>query len=281
MTMINRLAIIAGGGELPLKAFHAAIDRGIDTEVIALKGFTEARVKRLAVIEVGLGEIGKVQEQLARSGRDSLLLCGLVKRPDLASLRVDWKGVSVLARVVSAARKGDDALLRELATIFEEGGVRVIGVDEIATGLLAQEGTLTGAAIQAEHEADIEKAISIARLMGSADIGQGAVVAQGLVLAVEAQEGTDAMLARVGKLPVDIRGTIAERRGVLAKVRKPIQDKRLDLPTIGVNTVEGAFHAGLAGIVVEAEGALILDRDGVIARAEELGLFVCARKLRA
>jgi DUF1009 family protein len=121
---------------------------------------------------------------------------------------------------------------------------------------------------------DLEKALEAARVAGRFDIGQGAVVCDGLVLAVEAQEGTDAMLARIPDLPEALRGTPEARRGVLAKAPKPIQERRVDLPTIGVRTVENAARAGLAGIAGEAHGLIVLDRDGVIEAADRLGLFI-------
>jgi hypothetical protein len=124
------------------------------------------------------------------------------------------------------------------------------------------------------HGADIAKAVEVARAIGALDIGQGAVVCDGLVLAVEAQEGTDAVLRRVAELAPDLRGTPQRRRGVLAKVAKPIQEDRVDLPTIGLATVEGAARAGLAGIVGVAGRTLVLERAKVIAAADAAGLFV-------
>jgi DUF1009 family protein len=125
-----------------------------------------------------------------------------------------------------------------------------------------------------EHGEDIAKAIKIARAIGELDIGQGAVVCDGLALAVEAQEGTDAMLRRVAELPADLHGAPGRRRGVLAKVAKPIQEARVDLPTIGIATVEGAARAGLVGIVGVAGKMLVIDRAAVVAAADAAGLFV-------
>ena len=120
----------------------------------------------------------------------------------------------------------------------------------------------------------MEKALHVTAQLGLLDVGQGAVVCDGLVLAVEAQEGTDRMLARVADLSTDIRGTKASRRGVLVKRAKPHQERRVDLPTIGMRTIEGAAKAGLAGVVVEAGGALIIDKPSVIAGCQEAGMFL-------
>jgi DUF1009 family protein len=122
--------------------------------------------------------------------------------------------------------------------------------------------------------ADIHKAFHVAGEIGRMDIGQGAVVCRGLVLAVEAQEGTDVMLARCAALPAPLRGEPGRPMGVLAKRPKPIQEQRIDLPAIGVTTVLGAARAGLKGVVGEADKVLVLDREAVVEAADRLGLFV-------
>ena len=114
-----------------------------------------------------------------------------------------------------------------------------------------------------EQLADLRKALHVAETSGELDIGQGAVVCDGLVLAVEAQEGTDAMLARVADLPADLRGAPSARKGVLAKAPKPIQDLRVDLPTIGARTVELAAAAGLAGVGGVAGQLIVIDRAAI------------------
>lgn len=175
---------------------------------------------------------------------------------------------------IAAAAKGDDALLRYLIAEFEHEGFRVEGAQDVSGGLTLAAGPLGENLPGPEHEADIRRAVAVAKSIGELDIGQGAIVARGVVLAVEAQEGTDAMLRRCASLPAALKGTSDHRLGVLAKWPKPIQERRIDLPTIGVATVEGASAAGLAGIVGEAGATLVLDRPGVIAAANRLGLFI-------
>jgi DUF1009 family protein len=173
-----------------------------------------------------------------------------------------------------AARNGDEALLRFLMKGFEKEGFAIEGAHEVMGELALAAGPLGACAPGEAHQADIAKATAVARAIGALDIGQGAVVCEGLVLAVEAQEGTDAMLRRVAELPPDLRGTPERRRGVLAKVAKPIQEDRVDLPTIGLATVEGAARAGLAGIVGVAGRMLVLEREAVIRAADAAGLFI-------
>ena len=160
-------------------------------------------------------------------------------RPDFAALKPDLRGLTWLPGAVMAARKGDEALLRFLMDEFEKEGFAIEGAHEVMGELTLAAGPLGApCAAATAHGADIAKAIEVARAIGALDIGQGAVVCDGLVLAVEAQEGTDAMLRRVAELPAELRGAPGRRRGVLAKVAKPIQEERVDLPTIGLATIE-------------------------------------------
>jgi DUF1009 family protein len=189
-------------------------------------------------------------------------------------LKLDTRGAMALPRVVAAALTGDDALLRALLGLFEKEGFTVIGSAEAARDLLAPAGPLGKLNPAKEDKSDIEHALRVVRAMGALDIGQAAVVCRGLVLAVEAAEGTDAMMARIADLPATLRGTAKQRKGVLVKAAKPHQERRVDLPVIGVHTVELAKAAGLAGIAVESGAALIMNRAAVAANADRVGLFV-------
>jgi hypothetical protein len=194
-----------------------------------------------------------------------------MNRPTLLDVVPDFRGALLLPRFIKRMKTGDDALLRLVVEFLEENGLRVIGAETILTSLLAAEALLTRAAPDAAHEAEIDVAIRAARDIGARDIGQGAVVRRGNVIALEDIKGTDAMLARVAaEHPADARG----RSGVLVKLPKPTQERRVDLPTIGTRTVERAAAAGLAGIAVEAGGAIIADADEVARVADALGLFV-------
>jgi hypothetical protein len=158
--------------------------------------------------------------------------------------------------------------------MFEREGFRIVGSAEAAPDLIAKTGIMGRVRPSSEHEADMEQAFRIVRALGALDVGQASIVCAGLALAVEAAEGTDAMIARVSQLPEHFRGTPAKRRGVLVKAPKPIQDGKTDLPVIGVETVRNAAAVGLAGIAIEAGGALIVDRDAVVAEADRLGVFL-------
>jgi hypothetical protein len=267
------LGLIAGGGELPVHVAAAAESEGRLGCVIALDGFADP--SRFAkATPCGIARIGAMFKALHEARCDAVCFAGIVARPDFSKLKPDMKGVSLLPKVLAAAARGDDALLRAVIAIFEREGLAVIGADQIADELKARAGLLGGIGPDDAARADAMKALHVAAVIGAEDIGQGAVVARGLVLAVEAQEGTDAMLGRVAGLPEALRGTAAARSGVLAKRPKPVQERRIDLPVIGVSTVEAAAKAGLAGIVAPAGGALILGRDSVARAADAAGVFV-------
>jgi DUF1009 family protein len=158
--------------------------------------------------------------------------------------------------------------------MFEKQGFRVTGTSEITRGMLAPAGALGRLEPAPESLADIRHGFKVVSALGALDIGQAAVVAGGLVLAVEAAEGTDAMLTRVAGLPAALRGSAIARRGVLVKAVKPHQERRVDLPVIGVRTIELAAAAGLAGVALQPDGVLILNRSRVIELADDAGLFV-------
>jgi UDP-2,3-diacylglucosamine hydrolase len=271
---VTGLGIIAGGGELPVAIAECATEAGRPVFVAALKGIASQALTRFEHEWVSLGETGRTLSLFRQHGCDDVLLAGKVSRPKWGDIKLDAKGLSKLPKVLAAAAKGDDALLRSLVEVLEGEGFRVVAVAEAAPGLLASSGVLGKHRPSARQETDIELAVKIVRALGAFDVGQAAAVCDGLVLAVEAAEGTDAMIARIVNLPENIRGTASMRRGVLVKVRKPTQDGRTDLPVIGVETVKNAAEAGLAGVAIEAGGALIVDRRAVIESADRLGLFL-------
>lgn len=272
--MTAPLGIIAGLGDLPVSIADGTVRRGGAVYVLRIAGFEEPRLFDYPGAVVGFGEVGKQIKLLKSAGCETLVFAGNVSRPDFSALKLDLRGARLLPKVLMAARKGDDALLRVMLGTFEQEGFTVIGAHEANDDLLIGPGKLAGPDPEEGSQADIARAMVVAREIGRLDIAQACVVCDGLVLAVEAQEGTDRMLARCLDLPPEIRGTPEARRGVLAKAPKPIQERRVDLPTIGPSTVERAAEIGLAGIVVEANGALVLERDLVIELANERGLFV-------
>lgn len=265
------LGIIAGGGDLPLRVAEAAAAAGRPVFVAVLEGqgdpATFARFPH-GVFRWGLA--ARMLDALRGAGARQIVLAGHVTRPSLLSLRPDAAGLSLLSRIGRAAFRGDDSILTAVMRVLREDGFEILGAQQVLDDLLPGAALLTAAAPDAFARADIRRGIEVCRALGAADIGQGCVVQQGLVLAVEAIEGTDAMLARAGTLRREGPG------GVLVKCVKPGQSRLADLPTIGPATVHAAVAAGLKGLAIEADGTIVMDRPGTIAAADAAGLFILA-----
>lgn len=273
--MSGALGIIAGGGDLPRAVAESVHAAGRKVFVMALTGSAGGNWLSGFAHEWGSpGAPGQAFKAFRREGVTDFLLAGQVDRPKFSEMKLDAKGMLLLPRALKAARQGDDGLLRFIVTMFEEEGFRGVGVAEAAPGLVCGAGDLGRFSPTEEHRADMMRAFAIVKALGAMDVGQAAVVCDGLPLAVEAAEGTDQMLVRVGGLREAIRGTPDKKRGVLVKALKPTQDAKTDLPVIGIATLDRVASVGLAGIGLQAGGALIVDKAAVAARADALGLFV-------
>lgn len=263
-----KLGILAGGGDLPARLVESCQRTGREMFVIAFAGQADHPVlETVPHRRLRLGAAGQVIAALRAAGCVEVVMAGRIRRPSLKELRPDLRGTRLFARIGLKAL-GDDGLLRLVAAELEEEGFRLIAPQDVTRELLAEAGQIAGPAPDAQAMADIAHGRRVAKTLGGFDVGQGCVVQQGLVLALEAIEGTDAMLARAGALRRDGPG------GVLVKICKPGQETRADLPAIGPATVTQAARAGLRGIAVEAGGALVIDREKLSAAAEAAGLFV-------
>ena len=267
--MLPKIGILAGGGQLPARIIAACRETGRDHFVIAIEGHTDPDVlgdAPHAWLRIGAG--GKALKLLREQSVEELVLAGDIRRPSMAEMRPDMWTAKFMAKL-GAKGLGDDGLLSAVVRELEEGeGFRVVAPESLLPGALATAGVFGAVMPDADAIQDIERGVEVARGIGALDVGQGAVVQQGIVLAVEAAEGTDAMLERAGRLRREGPG------GVLVKVRKPGQERRADLPTIGEATVRAAAAAGLRGIALQAEGALVIGRDDVVRAADAAGLFV-------
>jgi DUF1009 family protein len=263
------LGILAGGGRLPGQVAAAARAAGREVFLIGLEGFAEPAVLAPWPHEtIRILAAGRIIAALREHGCKDLVLVGPVRRPSLLGLRPDAEGARILARIGRAAFLGDDGLLAAVVRVFAEEGFRVLGAHDILSEAIGPAGLLSRTAPDARAMADIQRGVQVARALGAVDVGQGCVVQQGIVLAVEAAEGTDAMLARCAGLTWPGPG------GVLVKLVKPGQDRRTDLPTIGPDTIRGAITAGLRGVAFEAGGTILAQRDEAIAAADAAGLFL-------
>ncbi|MDR7125281.1 UDP-2,3-diacylglucosamine diphosphatase LpxI [Pseudotabrizicola sp. 4114] len=265
---MSRTAVIAGAGRLP-----AAVAGALEAPLVcALDGFVPDGLAVDMVFRVE--RLVPFFHALEDAGVTTVTFAGAVQRPRLDPALFDAGTAQLVPRLMGAMAQGDDATLRAVIGLFEEFGFTVAGTAEIAPDLVPGAGVLCGT-LSAQDETDAERAATIVTALGAVDVGQGSVVAQGLCLAVEALPGTDAMLRGVAEVPASLRpqGT----RGLFYKAPKPAQDLRVDLPTLGPETVARVAEAGLGGIVWQAGGVICLDLDRMIAAATDAGLFLWAR----
>lgn len=268
-----RLGLLAGGADLPKYVAIAARETGIPITIAVLQPFADlADYKNATALHIG--QLGKAFKIFKAAKCTHICMAGIVERPDFSQIKPDMKAITKLPSIMRAAGRGDNALLVHMMGLFEDEGFEIISPQQICSNLVLTEGVVGAISFQSQHRDDALKACEVAREIGRLDIGQAAIVAKGVTLAVEAQEGTDAMLTRILDLPKALRGNADARSGILAKLIKPSQDIRVDLPVIGPETVKGAAAAGLAGIVAEAGQAFILNREEVIALADQAGIFI-------
>jgi hypothetical protein len=271
------LAIIAGGGSVPLHVAEAALASGRKVLVLGIEGEADRWIAAFPHEWFAWSQIGRLERLLADHGtREIVMVGGVRKRPDFKRLKVDFGTVRALPEIMGIMTHGDNSLLTGVIRMLERRGYSVIGAHEIATDLVAPAGVIAGAMPGSDDLSDVSVAMAAARGVGLLDTGQAAVALDGRVVALEAAEGTDAMLERVATLRRSDRVTSETRAGVLAKCAKPQQDLRVDLPTIGPDTVTGVAAAGLAGIAVEAGRVMIVDRPETRRRAIDAGLFILA-----
>ncbi|MDA1098706.1 MAG: UDP-2,3-diacylglucosamine diphosphatase LpxI [Proteobacteria bacterium] len=273
--MPPKLGILAGRGELPRSIVEACQGSGREIFVIAFNGDTDPATVAGGVAHawVDLPAVGRTIRLLKEAEVRDLVLIGPVGRPDFSALRPDWHGAKLLPKIIRAARQGDDALMKVIVNDLEQQGFSVLAAEAVLSDLGAPRGSMGSHEPDASDRADIKRGMEVVGLLGRLDIGQAVVVRDGYVLAVEAAEGTDAMLQRCGQFRA--AGPARGRAGVLVKRPKPNQERRVDLPTIGVATVRAAAAAGLKGIAVEAGGALVANRQAVADAADAAGIFVC------
>jgi UDP-2,3-diacylglucosamine hydrolase len=269
------LAIICGGGSFPGAVADAVARRGRRPVMFGINGWADAKViERYGHHWIAIGQAGRFFRLAHAENCRDVLFIGSVLRPPFVQLRLDWQTIRFMPTLVRCFRGGDDKLLAGIASIAESGGLRVVGLKDVAPEVFVPEGVLGRYQPAERDNADITRALKVIAALGTFDVGQAAVVADNHVLAVEAAEGTDNMLLRIAELRGQGRVTCAPGVGVLVKAPKSGQDRRFDLPSIGPRTVENAALAGLAGVAVTAGSTIIAEADKVVAAADWKKIFV-------
>jgi len=262
----QRIGLIAGSGRFPQLFAEAARARGLSVVAIAHRGDTDPALERSvsALHWVHLGQLGRSVAHLRQAGVSRAVMAGGIgKLSALMRARPDWGGLAVAARL---RHLGDDHLLRAVAAAFERGGVRIEPSTLFTPELLAPEGTLSRRAPTAAEARDVRFGFEVACALGRADVGQTVVVENGVVLAVEASEGTDPTLVR--------GGDYGRGRAVVVKCAKPGQDLRFDLPAVGARTISLMAAHGCRVLALQAGSALMLDGQALLAAADGAGIAV-------
>lgn len=267
--MTDRLAIIAGAGDLPQRI--AAAHR--DALFVTIKGVDVAAPDGFDPVEASYEKLGALFKTLRGAGVGRVVFAGKVDRPKLNPLRMDRVTLGLFPRVKAVLGKGDDALLRLVADVFEEQGFCVVAASDLTSELAMGCATL-GRRPDAQDLADADRGWALLAHLGAQDIGQGVVFAGGQCLGIETIQGTDALLRFVGETPAHLK---LGARGVFVKRPKPGQDHRMDQPTIGPATIEAVARAGLGGVVIPSEGVIVLERDQVARLIDLHDLFLDVR----
>ena len=262
------LGLVAGSGRLPVLFARAVRSAGRRIVAAAHEGEADPAlaVEVDAITWVKLGQLGKIAEALRSAGCSEAVFCGGISKPHLFDVRPDWLGLKVLAGLRSF---GDDAALRAIAGALEGEGLKIISPMPLLPGLVAPKGPVGKRKLSADQRRDVEVGLQAARALGALDLGQTVVVKRGVVLAVEAVEGTDACIARGGALA---RG--GGDGPVVVKVVKPGQDLRFDLPAVGPGTVAALRAAGCSALALEAGQTVLIDRELMAAAADDAGLAI-------
>lgn len=267
----SEVGIVAGSGQLPIHLAREARQAGIKVVGVGHKNETSPDFFDLcdSTLTVKIGQLGKIISFFKKHKISKVIFAGGISRPSLLKGNVwpDRRGLGVLLKIGTVK---DDVILRGIASEFEREGMRVGSVGEVLKNFLPQAGCLTKRSLSDDEKNDALVGWEAAKIIGQADIGQTVVVSQGMVVAVEAVEGTDAAIKRGGELA-------AGRGGVVVKTCKPQQDQRLDLPTVGVQTIKNIKAANLTALVLEAGKSLILEPEQVIREANHCGIAIEAR----
>lgn len=274
--MMEPLGIIAGSGVLPRLIADVCAQTGRDYVVVRFEGVELDWLGAHPVLDAVFEKPGKLFKGLKKAGVSTVTMGGAMGRPRLNPLRFDTTGLRLAPVVMNALKAGDNSMLKIVAALFEAEGFSVIGVHEALPALLAKAGVPTKVQPSDEDRRDAERAAEIVAALGAVDVGQAAVVAQGLCLGLESIQGTDAMLRFVAANPARLPDKNGAK-GVLLKAAKPGQDMRLDMPAIGPETFVSVADAGLAGVVVSEGKTLVLGLEDTLRKADELGMFLWIR----
>jgi DUF1009 family protein len=268
------LAIVAGRGPLPRLIAETCRDTGRPYRLVVFEGQAPDWIGGHPILTASFEKPGRLFADLRAAGCSTATFAGGIRRPALNPMRFDLTMMRIAPRLLAGLKGGDDGLLRMIAEVFETEGISVVAPHTLVDDLAMPPGVLGRISPSKADQADAARAAAIVAAMGPVDVGQAAVVAQGVCLGVESIQGTDVLLDFVARTGGPFRPDPGGARGVLYKGPKPGQDRRLDLPAVGPVTVQGASRAGLAGLALRAGGVMLFDGEAAVAAADAAGIFL-------
>ncbi len=263
------LGIIAGAGVMPLELIKTLEQKNLPYFIVLLDETLAQHYQKYPHVIISIGQVGKIIEHFKNNGALELVFAGSVKKPNLLTLKVDLLGAKLLAKITKNKLFGDDAILSLVIEFLEERNFVVKGIEHYLNNILTPVGNLGKIKANTAQLADIKLASMVAKKLGALDVGQGAIVENLVVLGVEALEGSNALIERCAKLKLS-----QMRSGCLVKMKKPQQEGRIDLPTIGIDTVRAIHQANFAGIALESRASIILEMQETLELANDLGIFI-------
>ena len=265
-----KVGLIAGEGDFPLEVAQSISQKNIEVFIVALKNIASKDIERYPHIWVRMGQIGRAIQALKENNCEELILIGGVKKPNLWLLKPDFGALKLFFKLVMLPSKGDASILKTLLQFLEiDNKFKVVGAEKYIPHLLMSEGLLAGEKIDKQTQIDIDIAIANCINIGFKDIGQACVVVNGEIITSEDVSGTDNMLRNLVSKEIKF-----SKKGVLVKLTKPIQDKRVDLPVIGMQTIHLVKEIGLKGIAIENRSSFISDKERVIKYANDNNIFI-------
>ncbi|MDX2083430.1 MAG: UDP-2,3-diacylglucosamine diphosphatase LpxI [Rickettsiales bacterium] len=268
--MKEPLAIFAGRGLLPKILIEDCQKKQRRFLLFLLDGENyEIDYSAFNPIKLRYGEVEKFLSTLKENNIKNIVFIGGVTKPNFSALKVDKRGALLLAKILANKILGDDAVLRTVIKFFEKEGLKILAIDQLLDCVISTKSTITVNKPTSENLSDIALGVKAIKNFSQFDVGQSLVIAQKQIIAVEALEGTDQMIKRCKDLSGDYL-----KNSVLVKMKKSKQSLKADLPTIGVETIKNCFEAKICGIAIQANSTLVLQKDQVIKKANELGLFL-------
>ena len=269
----KRIGIIAGSSSFPLMFARAAQQNGFSVVACCHRGETSPEMGEIVeqAVWIKLGELGRIIETFKNAGVKQVALAGGINRVKLFGVKLDARGMKLITRLKSVK---DDIIMRGIADELMSEGIEVIECTRFMEDQLAKEGVLTSRSPSAEEIKDIEIGVEAVRVLSSQDIGQTVIVKEGVIIAVEAVEGTDRTIKRAGEL--------GGADAIVVKFSKTTQDLRFDVPTIGIKTISSMIEAKAKVLAIEAGRSLILDQEEVIqlANRNKISIIVCPQLKR-